>query len=249
MDRKPSIDAAKAAKAAVTIPETPQSPFSTQISAEQIPVDESVLSSVVKVFCISTPVNYHMPWQKKSQVDCTASGFIIKDRLILSNAHATTDATQIRLRKHGESTKYLARIVHIGHECDLVLLTVDDEEFWTTKTMKPFEFGKKIPALQETLIIVGYPTGGDNLSVTKGVVSRVSMKQYTHGWGTFLAIQTDSAINPGNSGGPALQGETVIGMAFQNYSGLQSVGYIIPIPVIEHFLEDIKRNGHYTGFP
>ncbi|CAF1400527.1 unnamed protein product, partial [Didymodactylos carnosus] len=43
--------------------------------------------------------------------------------------------------------------------------------------------------------------------------------------------------------------KSVIGVAFQNYSGLQSVGYIIPIPVIEHFLEDIKRNGHYTGFP
>jgi hypothetical protein len=31
--------------------------------------------------------------------------------------------------------------------------------------------------------------------------------------------------------------------------GVQNVGYIIPIPVIRHFLEDLRRHGHYTGFP
>jgi hypothetical protein len=31
--------------------------------------------------------------------------------------------------------------------------------------------------------------------------------------------------------------------------GVQNVGYIIPIPVIRHFLEDLRRHKHYTGFP
>ncbi|CAF1343743.1 unnamed protein product [Adineta ricciae] len=42
--------------------------------------------------------------------------------------------------------------------------------------------------------------GGDNLSVTKGVLSRVCMLTYSHSWEYFLSIQIDAAINPGNSG-------------------------------------------------
>jgi S1-C subfamily serine protease len=48
--------------------------------------------------------------------------------------------------------------------------------------------------------------GGDNLSVTKGVVSRVVMSTYLHSLEMLLTIQIDAATNPGNSGGPAIQG-------------------------------------------
>ena len=45
-----------------------------------------------------------------------------------------------------------------------------------------------------------YPTGGDNTSVTSGVVSRVEVAQYVHAASHLMAIQIDAAINPGNSG-------------------------------------------------
>ncbi len=48
--------------------------------------------------------------------------------------------------------------------------------------------------------------GGDNLSVTKGVVSRVVMSTYSHSLECLLTLQIDAATNPGNSGGPAIQG-------------------------------------------
>ena len=34
------------------------------------------------------------------------------------------------IRKHGDPTKYTARVLAVGHECDLALLTTDAEEFW-----------------------------------------------------------------------------------------------------------------------
>ena len=49
----------------------------------------------------------------------------------------------------------------------------------------------------------GYPLGGDSLSITKGIVSRVVMTRYAHASNKLLGIQIDAAINPGNSGGPA----------------------------------------------
>jgi len=50
---------------------------------------------------------------------------------------------------------------------------------------------------------VGYPLGGDSLSITKGIVSRITMTRYVVTSNKLLGIQIDAAINPGNSGGPA----------------------------------------------
>ena len=55
---------------------------------------------------------------------------------------------------------------------------------------------------------VGYPRGGDSMSVTKGVVSRIDMRRYRTAGGKLLCVQIDAAINPGNSGGPAFNDGT-----------------------------------------
>lgn len=108
-----------------------------------------------------------------------------------------------------------------------------------------------LPELHSKVTVIGYPTGGDNVSVTRGVVSRIEPQSYTDSPGhELLAIQIDAAINPGNSGGPALDDEhRVVGVAFCSLQGAENIGYIIPTPIILHFLEDVHRNkGAYTGF-
>jgi hypothetical protein len=54
-----------------------------------------------------------------------------------------------------------------------------------------------VVCLQEQVLVVGYPTGGDNTSITSGVVSRVEVTQYVHAASHLMAIQIDAAINPG----------------------------------------------------
>lgn len=44
-----------------------------------------------------------------------------------------------------------------------------------------------------------------------------------------------------------LLGDHVVGIAFQCLTSGENIGYIIPVPVINHFLEDLERNGKYTG--
>ncbi|CAF1046731.1 unnamed protein product, partial [Adineta steineri] len=161
--------------------------------------------------------------------------------------HAPVDTVTIRIQKHGDPKKYPGRVLHIAHECDLAILTVDNDQFWNN--VEPLTFSDQMPRLQESIIVVGYPIGGDNLSVTKGVVSRVSMSFYTHSLEYLLNIQIDAAINSGNSGGPAIQGKEVVGMSFESMNGAQSVGYIIPVLVIKHLLNDIELHGRYTAFP
>lgn len=38
----------------------------------------------------------------------------------------------------------------------------------------------QVPALQDAVVVLGYPRGGDNLCITSGVVSRVDVNPYAH---------------------------------------------------------------------
>ena len=57
--------------------------------------------------------------------------------------------------------------------------------------------------LQDAVAVVGYPIGGDTISVTSGVVSRIEVTSYVHGSTELLGVQIDAAINSGNSGIPS----------------------------------------------
>ncbi|PSC72432.1 Protease Do-like 9 isoform B [Micractinium conductrix] len=215
---------------------------------------EEVMDAVVKIYCTHTEPNYSLPWQRKRQYSSTSSGFVVLgdepgQRYLLTNAHSVEYYSQVKVKRRGDDRKWLARVLAIGSECDIALLTVEDEEFWSG--VRPLRFGP-LPNLQESVYVVGYPIGGDTISVTSGVVSRIEVTAYAHGATELLGVQIDAAINSGNSGGPVFNelGE-VVGIAFQSYAGsdAENIGYVIPTPVIDHFLIDYKRNGDFTGFP
>lgn len=77
------------------------------------------MDAVVKVFCIHTEPNFSLPWQRKRQFSSSSSGFIISDKRVLTNAHSVEYSTQVKLKKRGSDTKYLATILAIGTECDI----------------------------------------------------------------------------------------------------------------------------------
>ena len=54
-----------------------------------------------------------------------------------------------------------------------------------------------VPLLQDSILVAGFPIGGDSLSITKGIVSRVVMTRYAIASNKLLGIQIDAAINPG----------------------------------------------------
>ncbi|KAF2308584.1 hypothetical protein GH714_010934 [Hevea brasiliensis] len=207
------------------------------------------MDAVVKVFCVHTEPNFSLPWQRKRQYSSSSSGFIIRGRRLLTNAHSVEHHTQVKVKKRGSDTKYLATVLAIGTECDIALLTINDDEFW--EGVAPVEFGD-LPALQDAVTVVGYPIGGDTISVTSGVVSRIEIVSYAHGSTELLGLQIDAAINSGNSGGPAFNDKgKCVGIAFQSlkHEDVENIGYVIPTPVIVHFICDYEKNGAYTGFP
>ncbi|PNW73966.1 hypothetical protein CHLRE_13g579901v5 [Chlamydomonas reinhardtii] len=210
---------------------------------------DSVMDAVVKVFCMHVEPNFSLPWQRKRQYSSNSSGFLLPGRRILTNAHCVDHYTQVKVKRRGSDVKFMATVLSVGTECDIALLTVEDDKFW--EGVEPVEFGT-LPQLQDAVTVVGYPIGGDTMSVTSGVVSRIEVTSYMHGSSELLGIQIDAAINSGNSGGPAFNDDgQCVGIAFQSlkHEDAENIGYIIPTPVIHHFLTDFERHGAYTGFP
>ncbi|XP_071710998.1 protease Do-like 9 [Rutidosis leptorrhynchoides] len=221
----------------------------TAVVPENVGKSVPSMDAVVKVFCVHTEPNFSLPWQRKRQYSSSSSGFIISGRRVLTNAHSVEHYTQVKVKKRGSDTKYLATVLAIGTECDIAMLTVSDDEFWEGIT--PLEFGD-LPALQDAVTVVGYPIGGDTISVTSGVVSRIEILSYVHGSTELLGLQIDAAINSGNSGGPAFNDKgACVGIAFQSlkHEDAENIGYVIPTPVVMHFIRDYEKNGEYTGFP
>lgn len=261
-------------------------------------VPHVILSSVVKVLASVAVPNYLMPWQRKLQQAVTGTAFVVdaSRRLILTNTHVIAHATFIEVRKHGSATRHVANVVYVGCDCDLALLHVADDSFWTdvaelrfetaagaaqgaagddegaggTQVTTPSDASRTpaggsvpgsaasppatgleavaaislfdgLPTLQRSVKVVGYPVGGDQISITGGVVSRIDMSPYPGVDRFLVAIQIDAAVNPGNSGGPALCDDRVVGVAFQSLTAGDNISYLVPNPVIAVFARSFLR--------
>ncbi|MFI5042063.1 MAG: PDZ domain-containing protein, partial [Acidimicrobiales bacterium] len=211
-----------------------------------VPEDGGFERSVVRIVNFAQRGDYYSPWDVTAVRASSGSGFVIDGGVILTNAHVVSDARLLMLYVHGDPTPHKARALVLGHDCDLALVRPDEEGL--LDDLPALTFGD-LPALRSSVETYGYPAGGDQISSTRGVVSRIEMLVYAHsGVDRHIAIQTDAAINPGNSGGPVVQAGKVVGVAFQGASDLENVGFFIPVEVIRHFLED-NRDGRYDGYP
>jgi S1-C subfamily serine protease len=129
-----------------------------------------VKNAVVKIYTVNNEYSYYEPWQKLGSSGSNGSGCIISGKRILTNAHVVANQTFIQVRKAGEAKKYTAEVEAVAHECDLAILKVNDDSFFSG--VKPIDIGS-LAEIQDKVAVYGFPEGGDKLSITEGVVSRV----------------------------------------------------------------------------
>jgi S1-C subfamily serine protease len=205
----------------------------------------SISASVVEFAVYSDPPDLAMPWQTEGADRYGGSGVIIAGNRIVTNAHVVEDAVAIEVKRADASERFPATVTFISHDADLALVEVHDAEFF--KGARALPVGK-MPKLQQAVQVWGFPEGGRTLSITSGIVSRIEVDSYTQSGRRLLSTQIDAAINSGNSGGPVISGEAIVGIAMQTLDEAENVGYMIPAPVVAHFLEDVE-DGRYDGFP
>jgi S1-C subfamily serine protease len=207
------------------------------------PIPSRVENSVVKIFSTLRRPDPYKPWTKSTPQDVTGSGVIIEGKRILTNAHVVGYASQVEIQASQDGEKVPATVVAIARGMDLALLKLDDESYFDKHPALPR--ASVLPDVREQVFAYGYPMGGNSLSITKGIVSRVEFVPYGSG-NAGLRVQIDAPINPGNSGGPVIAGDKMIGLAFSGVAGANNIGYVIPNEEIELFLSDIA-DGRYDG--
>jgi len=207
--------------------------------------EETSLTAVVKVHSKNRPVSLSSPWRKQTPRSVSGSGVIIGKGRVLTNAHVIMNTTEIMLQPAGSSKRIPARLKSFATGIDLAILEFDPRE--GLEDIEPLKLAEELPAVQSTVRVYGYPTGGDAQSVTEGIISRIEHTSYRYG-ARGLRIQIDAAINPGNSGGPAMVEGRIAGLAFSSRRNANDIGYVIPTVEIQKFLDDVK-DGSYGGKP
>ena len=213
--------------------------------APAAPKPAAVENSVVKIFSTMRYPDPYKPWTKQAPRESTGTGVIIEGKRVLTNAHVVLYASQVQVQANQSGDKISATVESIAQGIDLAVLRLDDESFFDKRPALPR--ATKLPAVKDSVMVYGFPTGGTTLSITKGIVSRIDFTLYNFPT-SGLRIQIDAAINPGNSGGPAVDGDKMIGLAFSRLGGGDNIGYIIPCEEIELFLQDVA-DGRYDGKP
>ena len=136
----------------------------------QVRCCEAIAARVQSSTCASDPHASHAIHQPNVRSTC-----------LMCDCSVHSHSSQVRL--HGASEKVTARVLAVAHDCDVAVLTVDDAKWWAgTLTLK---LGG-LPQLHESIVVVGYPLGGDQISVTAGVLCVLMLGE---GWGGGGAVR------------------------------------------------------------
>lgn len=206
---------------------------------------DQIRDLVVKIHATHHTPDLQRPWTKNSPQQIKGSGVVIDGKRILTNAHVVRYASQIYVQPNQSARRIPARVEAITPALDLATLKLDDESFFDSRGTLPF--APDLPRVKDTVNVYGYPTGGTELSVTQGIVSRIEYTEYYY-QNSGLRIQVDAALNFGNSGGPAVTDGKLVGLVFSLIQNAQNIGYLIPVEEIRLFLNDVA-DGIYDGKP
>jgi len=115
------------------------------------------------------------PWQRAPQSKSSGTGFVIEGERILTNAHVVRAAVDIRVRQHGSTRRFPAKVIIYAPDVDLAILDIVEEEkpdFFQRDGMEngdeepptkrpksslALQLADELPALQESIHVVGFP--------------------------------------------------------------------------------------------
>ena len=174
----------------------------------------------------------------------TGSGVIYdKKGLIVTNNHVVEGAQEIVVSlSDGRSVP--GQVLGVDAATDLAVVKIDADNL----TVATFGDSDQI-MVGEPAIAIGNPLGLEfRGSVTAGVISALN-RSIDLGERKFKLIQTDAAINPGNSGGALVNadGEVIgINSAKIAVSGVEGIGFAIPINAAKPIVADLEKQGRVS---
>ena len=200
---------------------------------------EKVMPSVVSITCYDGRGS-----SAGTGVIMDASGYII------TNAHVVEDALSIRVLLT-DGRELDARCVGADMLSDLAVLRV------SAPGLIPAEFGDSTQLrVGDEVVAIGDPLGVElRGTMTNGIISGIN-RDIKSGNRTLTLMQTTAALNTGNSGGPLVNcyGQ-VVGINtmkigdYASESGVEGLGFAIPITSVQTVLEQLASQGYVAGRP
>ncbi len=199
--------------------------------------DDSAKASVVKIHTTQRNPEFYTPWNKANPTESFGTGFVIDGQRIVTNAHIVQYATQVYVQPDQSDEKLEATVEAISYGLDLAVLKLENAE--AISRIPPLAIENSIAPLRSEVTVYGFPIGGNQISITRGIISRI---EYTMIWRNHYGLRTqiDAAVNPGNSGGPAISDGKVIGVTFSVVQNANNIGYLIHSMELISFLKDIE---------
>ena len=202
-------------------------------------VYEKVLPSVVSITCYDSRST-----SSGTGVIMDAGGYII------TNAHVVEGAQRIQvLLTDGRELE--ARCVGADALSDLAVLRV------SAIGLQPAEFGdSNALRVGDEVVAIGDPLGVElRGTMTDGIISGIN-RDIKSGNRTLTLLQTTAELNSGNSGGPLVNcyGQ-VVGINtmkigdYASESGVEGLGFAIPITAVQTVLEQLANRGYVAGRP
>jgi serine protease Do len=177
------------------------------------------------------------PRSQPRLVQGEGSGFVIsEDGLVLTNYHVVANAKRIRARFSNDEVIDM-KLLGKDEAIDVALLQLPKNRKWPHVAIAD----NNSVAVGDWVVAMGNSLGMGH-TVTAGIISGQGRALGHDAYDNF--IQTDAAINQGNSGGPLfnLNGE-VIGINTAIIQGANTVGFAIPMSMVESQIEDLKNDG------
>lgn len=209
------------------------------------PATPKIEPHVVKLKVTQRRPDLFRPWTKASPAKTAGSGVVMRGGKILTNAHVVAYASEVLVQLQRGGDQLPATVTAAAPGIDLAVVELRDPS--AVADLPGLEVADGLAEVKSRISAYGYPTGGDDLSVTDGIVSRIEFAAYYYG-ALGVRIQVDAALNPGNSGGPAIQDSKIAGLVFSKIAAADNIGYLIPPEEIRSFLDDVA-DGDYQGNP
>lgn len=198
------------------------------------------------VVAINTTGTVQDVFGQTGNYEAAGSGFIItKDGYIVTNNHVIEGATTITVVLDNGDI-YNAKLVGRDPRNDIAVIKIQGAVFPTV-----YLGDSKDLQVGELAVAIGNPLGELSGTVTAGIISALDRLITLEGQ-TLHLLQTDAAINAGNSGGALFNsfGEVVgINTAKNTSTGVEGLGFAIPIDVAKPIIESLIKYTYVKGRP
>ena len=202
-----------------------------------------------QVVGIRSEVTYTNFFGMTSSAAVSGSGFIIsEDGYILTNYHVVESAHTANLDIKVvtfDGTEYIADIVGVEPNNDIAVLKINAQGLSAAGLGNSDEL-----RVGDAVYAVGNPLGELDFSMSTGHVSALDRVINTQESERINMFQIDAAVNEGNSGGPVYNGMgEVVGIVTAKYSssGVEGLGFAIPINDVKAIADDLINIGYVTG--